>query len=125
MPADTVTIPVAELAALRTVAAAALDWADHRTGADPVLDAVRTHRRVLDPRDPGDYLAWPDQDRDREPVPGLDYLPVGTWEYDTDGEEHGRHEERRITVGSIPDGFDPAPEMTEHYAALAQLGAAA
>jgi hypothetical protein len=93
--ADTVTIPAAELAALRAVVAAALNWADGHTGADPILDAVRAHRPVLDPRDPRDYLAWPEQDR--EPVPGVDYLPpAGDRWYtraaeDPDGPAYNRH----------------------------------
>jgi hypothetical protein len=93
--ADLVEVNRAELAALRAIAAAALTWADGLTGADPIHDAVRRHRAVLDP-DPGYRLAWPDEEP--EPVAGINYLPpVGDHVYDRDdpvapdGEVHDRH----------------------------------
>jgi hypothetical protein len=101
--ADTVTIPAAELAALRAIAAAALAWADHRTGADPVLDAVNRHRLLIDPRVRGLYLAWPEP---AEPEAGVDYLPpAGDRWYardaeDADGPAHNRH----LIGYSDPDG---------------------
>jgi hypothetical protein len=114
MAADTVQIPVAELAAYRAVAAAALAWENGRTGADPIADAVRRHRRTLDPRDPGEYLAWPEQDQAPEPVPGLDYLPTDDpWTYER-LDEDADPAPLRPGIG----GWDPAPEMTEHYAAV-------
>lgn len=85
------------LAALEAIAAAAIAWHDGLTGADPIADAVRRHRAVLGPADPGLHLAWTEADQDPEPVPGVDYLPAGEWGYDRvdetepDSPAHDRH----------------------------------
>jgi hypothetical protein len=102
MAADTVTVDAAELAALRAIAAAVIPWYHHLTGADPIADAVRAHRDVLDP-DPGLHRAWPEADEDPEPVAGINYLPAGEYVYnrvaeDADGPAHDRH-----TIGYSDD----------------------
>lgn len=98
MPADTVTVDATRLAALEAIAAAVQGWADGHTGADPIGDAWRRHRAVLDP-DPGQHLAWPEADDEPEPVPGVNYLPAdGDWTYnrvdeeEPDGRDHGRNQ---------------------------------
>jgi hypothetical protein len=80
---DPILVDAAELAALRALAATVLPWVDGLTGAQPVIDTARQYRPVLDPRDPGIRLAWPEQDR--EPVAGVDYLPADDqWGYRRD-----------------------------------------
>jgi hypothetical protein len=60
------------LAALEAIATAALAWVDGHTGTQPIHDAVRRHRRVLDP-DPGQHLAWPEAHRPAGSGTGADY----------------------------------------------------
>jgi hypothetical protein len=101
--ADLVTVDAAELAALRALAATVLPWIDGLTGAQPVIDTARRHRPILDPRDPGIRLAWPEQDR--EPVPGVDYLPA---------DEDRNYTPRQHRPGHVVTGYDPAPDWSKH-----------
>jgi hypothetical protein len=102
-----VTVDAAEYAALRAVATAALTWSQGTLSGLDLDETIRRHRAVLDQdQDPGLHLAWPEADEEREPVPGVDYLPEDRWGYErevpdtaaTSAPTPGRH------------GFDPTTD---------------
>jgi hypothetical protein len=104
---DPVTVDAAEYAALRAVATAALTWSQGTLSGLDLDDTIRRHRATLTrDQDPGLHLAWPEADEDPEPVPGVNYLPAGSYTYnrvdetDLDEPVHDRH-----TIGYSDTGL--------------------
>jgi hypothetical protein len=115
---DPVIVDAAEYAALRAVATAALTWSQGTLSGLDLDETIRRHRATLTrDQDPGLHLAWPEADKD--PVPGVDYLPEDRWGYERDEPDTetapapGRH------------GFDPtAPDDGRDWVQIDRRAAA-
>jgi hypothetical protein len=102
---DPVIVDAAEYAALRAVATAALTWSQGTLSGLDLDETIRRHRATLTrDQDPGLHLAWPDANEEREPVPGVNYLPA------VEGDNDRNHVDRKITCGDVIEQLDPVDE---------------